>query len=320
LDDRLAQEKEEIKGSLRSGGFPLAAGATDAQLEQALGQAAATDSAIKDQDGNISLILRPLVLEDMPPQDIAAILVELYLRAGAIAKGASAHLDYSQAQGVLTQNKANEILNTANLAQPGTFDVYRNNQTILGIRRDQHKRLNVWKWDYPSVGQEWVDTWQAEKTALDGQLKDTEGKLKDAEGKLDDVRRQAGTAARKATGLEKELAAEQADKEALTAKLADAEQKLTRLSEQQRATEAERKRLDALAAQQKQSIASCEAKNENLHKQGVELLEKYQSKSCFETVLQGEPFTGLKQVEIENFVEDNREKLDEQKLDRQTNR
>lgn len=148
-----------------------------------------------------------------------------------------------------------------------------------------------------------------EKTALDGQLKDVEGKL-------DDARRQAGAAARKAAGLEKELAAAQADKESLGGKLADAEQRLARLTEQQRVTEAERKRLDALAARQKESIAGCEAKNEKLHAQGVELLDRYRQKGCFDTVLQSDPFTGLKQVEIENFVEDSREKLDEQKLGR----
>lgn len=158
------------------------------------------------------------------------------------------------------------------------------------------------------LGQEKAQLAQ-EKTALEGQVKE-------AAEKLDDARKQAGAAARKANALGKELDAAKADKEALTAKLADAEQHLARLTEQQRATEAERKRLDALAAQQKQSIAGCEAKNEKLHAQGVELLDRYQRKGCFDAVLQDEPFTGLKQVEIENFVEDSREKLDEQKLAR----
>lgn len=148
-----------------------------------------------------------------------------------------------------------------------------------------------------------------EKTALDSQLKE-------AAGKLDSVRRQAGAAARKAAELEQELAATRTAREALAAKLADAEQRLAKLSEQQRATEAERKRLDALAAQQKQTISGCEAKNGALHQQGVELLDRYQQKGCFDAALQGEPFTGLKQVAIENFVEDSREKLDEQKIGR----
>ncbi|MFH1869388.1 MAG: hypothetical protein ABIK82_01395 [Pseudomonadota bacterium] len=152
-----------------------------------------------------------------------------------------------------------------------------------------------------------------EKTALDGQLTE-------AAGKLDETRRQAAAAARKATGLEKELAAAQAEKQALDAKLTDAGQRLAKLSEQQRITETERRRLDALAIQQKQSIASCEEHNARLHDQGVALLEKYRAKSCFDSAMQNEPFTGLKQVEIDNFIEDNHEQLDEHKLDRQAPR
>jgi chromosome segregation ATPase len=152
-----------------------------------------------------------------------------------------------------------------------------------------------------------------EKAALDGQVKE-------ATDRLDDARKQAGAASRKATALEKELATTQADKDALTARLADTEQRLAKLTELQRSTDAERKRLEALSNQLKQSLSACEAKNEKLHGQGVQLLDRYQQKGCFDAALQGEPFTGLKRVEIENFVEDHREKLDEHKLDRQTRR
>lgn len=154
---------------------------------------------------------------------------------------------------------------------------------------------------------------EQEKAQLTQEKTELDGKLKDVEGKLDDTRRQA---ARKAAGLEKELATVQSAKESLTAKLSDTEQQLARLTEQQRTTDAERKRLETLSAQLQQSVTGCEAKNEKLHKHGVELLERYEKKGCFDAFLQGEPLTGLKQVEIENFVEDNREKLDEHKLDR----
>ncbi len=146
-----------------------------------------------------------------------------------------------------------------------------------------------------------------EKTALDNHVKETTEKL-------DDARKQAGAATRKAAALDKEVTAAKADRESLTARLADAEQQLAKLAEQQRATDTERRRLESLAAQQKQSIAGCEAKNESLYKQGVELLDRYENKGCFDALLQGEPFTGLKQVEIENYVEDNRDKLDEQRI------
>ena len=144
-----------------------------------------------------------------------------------------------------------------------------------------------------------------EKAALDSHARETTEKL-------DDARKQASAATRKAAALDKELAAATAEKASLAARLADAEQRVAKLSEQQRAGEAERKRLDTLAAQQKQSMAGCEARNDKLHKQGIELLNRYERKGCFDAVLQGEPFTGLKRVEIENFVEDARERLDEQ--------
>ncbi len=134
------------------------------------------------------------------------------------------------------------------------------------------------------------------------------------ETELGEARKKVEGEARRAASLSKELEAVSAAKAAVAAKLAETQAELGLVKEQQRTTEAERKRLDALAARQKQSIAGCEAKNEKLHTQGVELLDRYQRKGCFDTVLQADPFTGLKQVEIENFVEDNREKLDEQKL------
>lgn len=150
---------------------------------------------------------------------------------------------------------------------------------------------------------------EQEKAQLTQEKTELDAKLKDVEGKLDETR---GQAARKTNRLEKELATAQSAKESLTTKLADTEQQLAKLTEQQRATEAERKRLEALSAQLQQSLTGCEAKNENLHKHGVELLERYEKKGCFDAMLQGEPFTGLKQVEIENYREEMRDKLDEQ--------
>lgn len=137
---------------------------------------------------------------------------------------------------------------------------------------------------------------------------------------LGETQKKAEGEARRVASLRKELDAQRSEKEAVAGKLAATETELRKALEQQRAAEAERRRLDALAAQQKQSIANCEEHNAKLHGQSVALLEKYQEKTCFDAALQSEPFTGLKRVEIENFVEDHREKLDEHKLDRQASR
>ncbi|WP_200383440.1 hypothetical protein [Rhodocyclus tenuis] len=154
---------------------------------------------------------------------------------------------------------------------------------------------------------------EQEKSQLTQEKAELEEKFKEASGELEETRKQA---TRKTSALEKQLAATRNEKEALGSKLAETEQRLAALTEQQRNTEAERKRLETLAAEQKKSLADCAARNEKLHEQGVELLERYEQKGCFSAALQGEPFTGLKRVAIENFMEDNRERLDEQKLQR----
>jgi chromosome segregation ATPase len=161
---------------------------------------------------------------------------------------------------------------------------------------------------------------EQDKTQLAKEKAETEGKLKEAEEKLGDVQRKVAGANRRAADLTKDLEAQRAEKEKLAGQLAETEKRLAETGDKLRKEEGERKRLEALAAQQKQSIAQCEGLNAKLHEEGLTLLERYRKKSCLDATLQAEPFTGLKQVEIENFVEDYREKLDQLKVDAQVRR
>ncbi len=43
-------------------------------------------------------------------------------------------------------------------------------------------------------------------------------------------------------------------------------------------------------------------------------MTRFEQKTCGEILAQKEPFTGLKRVEVENLLEEYRDKLDEQKL------
>lgn len=149
-----------------------------------------------------------------------------------------------------------------------------------------------------------------------------ESRLKDLEGKASDSRKQASSASTRVAALKEELATAKTEKDALAAKLAETEQQLAKISEQHRATEAERVRLDgvrvrleASVAEHKQVIGVCEDRNAKLHAVGLDLLEKYRTKGCFDSTLQNEPFTGLRQVEIENAIEDGRDKLDELRVE-----
>lgn len=154
-----------------------------------------------------------------------------------------------------------------------------------------------------------------EKAQLAKEKVEIEARLKEAEDKIGSAQDQAAGAARRAARLGKDLEALRSEKEILAGKLAETEKQLADTTGQLRNETDERKRLEGLAAAQKQSIAQCEALNAKMHAEGVALLDKYRDKGCFDAALQSEPFTGLKQVEIENFVEDSRDKLDELRID-----
>jgi len=134
-----------------------------------------------------------------------------------------------------------------------------------------------------------------------------EGELAAAQKKGDDATRRAGA-------LQRESAALRSGGEALRAKLAETEGELAATRKALAEAEAEGKRLQAALAGEKQSLATCTTRNEALHRTGVELLARYESKSCLDSALQAEGITGLKRVEVENLVEDTREQLDAQRL------
>lgn len=162
---------------------------------------------------------------------------------------------------------------------------------------------------------------EQEKSQLVGEKSALETRVKEAETRLDETQRKSEAAARRAATLVRDLkeaevreADLRAEKGKLADQLAETEKRLTEISLRWRKEEEERKRLEALAAQQKQSIEQCEERNAKLYDQGVAILERYRSKGCFDAALQSEPFTGIKRVRIENFIEDSRDRLDESRL------
>lgn len=161
---------------------------------------------------------------------------------------------------------------------------------------------------------------EQEKSLLAKEKTEVETRLKEAEDKIGSAQGRAAGADRRAAQLGKDLEALRGEKETLAGKLAETEKRLAETADKLRSENDERKRLETLAAQQKQSISQCEALNAKMHAEGLALLEKYRNKSCMEAALQAEPFTGLKQVEVENFVEDSRDKLDELRIDAQARR
>lgn len=134
------------------------------------------------------------------------------------------------------------------------------------------------------------------------------------EAERDVARKKAEGEAQRVAALGRELGGLRKAKEDLAARLAQLEVELKQAREQVANLEGEGQRLQATLGGEKQQHATCVTRNQEMHKTGLDILERYRSKGCTDSVLQAEPFTGLKRVEIENAAEDMRERLDSQKI------
>ncbi len=147
---------------------------------------------------------------------------------------------------------------------------------------------------------------------------------------LDAAGKELQSAKRTASRLGRELKAEKQKLEESEKELASTREQLgktqTRLEETTRnlndtrhalaTTEAAKRNLETVKAHNEREIALCEDKNGKLYKYGRELMERYEQKSCGDALKQKEPFVGFRQVEIENLLEEYRDRLDTEKITR----
>jgi chromosome segregation ATPase len=125
---------------------------------------------------------------------------------------------------------------------------------------------------------------QKSNLGLQGQLRNTQSSLGKTQGSL------------------QEMTQKNADTEA---KLADTVAKC----------EARIAELEGKLAEQTRWREDAEAKNLKLYQYNVELMNVYAQKGVMDSLLQREPFTGIKSVEVENILEEYSYKLDGEKVD-----
>ncbi len=80
-----------------------------------------------------------------------------------------------------------------------------------------------------------------------------------------------------------------------------------------RTKDAERAKFEGEANAYKASTKGCVAKNGQLLKAGHELLERYQQVTIGDMILGREPVVGLRRVQIQNTIQDTRDKMLDQK-------
>lgn len=93
--------------------------------------------------------------------------------------------------------------------------------------------------------------------------------------------------------------------------IAELRSQLQETSQTLNQTQTEKQQLEDTRVAQAKQIEICSANNAKLVQVNSELLEHYNRKGVWDSMVQREPFTGLKQVEIENLMEEYRAKLDE---------
>jgi chromosome segregation ATPase len=170
---------------------------------------------------------------------------------------------------------------------------------------------------------------QQDTTVVRGEKEALEKKLAEQKGELDKQAEALPKAQAEAGRERREKAALQAELDKLKAQLADREKSLAEakalgdeLAGKERtavATIGERDRsvktYQTDLARQNKEIVACEAKNAKLYELNVELVERYRTKSVQDALLQKDPFTGIKDVEVFNIVQEYRDKLDAQRVE-----
>ena len=166
-----------------------------------------------------------------------------------------------------------------------------------------------------------IGTLEQEKTQLAEDLDKAQKSSKEMEGKTAGLQHALGEGKRQQTVLGKELAATKAELSTTKQLLAEAQKslsatgsKLTETTQTLQKTDTEKRTLETIKTRNERDIASCEQKNVALYQVGRSLMDRFEKKTCAETLAQKEPFTGIKRVETENLLEEYRDKLDEQKL------
>jgi len=159
---------------------------------------------------------------------------------------------------------------------------------------------------------------QSENSALGKAKSDAEQKLKEVSQQLEAAQKSSHSGESSLRAQLQSATTAQAD---LRQKLDDSTRQLTAVTAKQRETatqlaarESDLKQLQQELQTSKATGASCEAKNLKLYEYSQDLLQRYQKKGVWASLVQKDAVFGFKEVGIENVVQEYHEKFNAQKL------
>jgi len=162
---------------------------------------------------------------------------------------------------------------------------------------------------------------QAQNAELQRGKSEADGKLKAASDQLETLHKDEAAARGRSQALEAELKHDRAAQSDLSTKLDQANRQLAELTQKQKDTaaslaqrEAEVAALNTSLGKSSSDNAACEARNEQLYQDGQALLQDYRDKGVWSALMDREPVLGLKHVQTENTVQEYRDKLAAQRM------
>jgi len=155
---------------------------------------------------------------------------------------------------------------------------------------------------------------QQQKLALEQEKKTLEDELKKNHDEAESQKQSATRAAARAYQYEKDIEAANKEKTGLLARLDEAGKQNEELSAQRKQLEQDLKNTMAALEKQTERRKLCETNNGELYRIGLELVGWYNRKGPFNAILEAEPFTRMKSIEMENLLEDYRDKVEDQRL------
>ncbi len=163
--------------------------------------------------------------------------------------------------------------------------------------------------------QQQLSEMQQQKSAVEQEKAALEEALKKNHGEAESHKRAAASAAIKVSRLEKDVELANSEKSGLRTQLEEAGKRNEELSSQRKQLENDLKNTATALAKQNEQRKLCETSNGELYRIGQELVDWYSEKGPLNAILEAEPFTRLKSVEMENLLESYRDKLEGQRLE-----
>ncbi len=155
---------------------------------------------------------------------------------------------------------------------------------------------------------------EQEKAALGKELETLKKKTGEIESSVARANRSKAAAEKESETL-KQVKAEQSEKiTTLEKQFSESQQSLRDTHQSLQQETSQKQRLEQNLGARDKELGVCETKNKKLYQYQVELINRAQNRGSLDALLELEPLTQMKRVEIENLLEEYRDKIDNEQI------